>query len=225
MPGEVRRRDREVHRARDVAQAPDVALEAVVLRRAARVHQQDVGGAEEAADVRGGHVAARLEPRREQRRLGTPRADRDRHARPRSRPGSRRPGRARSRTRRRAGSTRRGPRGRRGCRRRAPRSSRRPPRPPPSRPPSAPGRRGAACRRPRSARTTEARQSTWTAPGTWPAAWSCAAVPSGRQRTSTTRTSGRPRLSASQSGVAISSGRAKSATRPPGRRDGACPPI
>ena len=51
-------------------------------------------------------------------------------------------------------------------------------------------------------------QSRYAAPGTWPVEWTCRPDPSGRQRTSTTRTSGRPRLSASHSVDASSSGRA-----------------
>src|SRR6476620_362651 len=58
------------------------------------------------------------------------------------------------------------------------------------------------------------RQSTKTAPGTRPAAQTWWPLPSGRQRTSRIRTSGRPSWSASQSVEASSSGRA----RPPGVR-------
>src|SRR4051794_13183966 len=68
--------------------------------------------------------------------------------------------------------------------------------------------------------TTDDCQSSRTAPGTWLAAYRVAAVPSGRHRTSTTRTSGRPMFSASHSAVAIRSGRANSAKRPSGAPGG-----
>ena len=59
-----------------------------------------------------------------------------------------------------------------------------------------------------SGSTKASRQSRYVAFGTWPAAKARRPVPSGRQRTSRTRTSDRPRFSASQSGDASSSGRA-----------------
>src|SRR4051812_19455106 len=62
------------------------------------------------------------------------------------------------------------------------------------------------------------RQSRYVAPGTWPASKTDWPVPSGRHRTSTMRTSGRPSSSESHSAEASSSGRAKPVTGKLGAR-------
>ena len=61
-PRLVHRRDRHVDRARDVPEPPDVALVAVELGRAARIDQEHVRRAEEAAHVGGRQPLAHLAP-------------------------------------------------------------------------------------------------------------------------------------------------------------------